>query len=207
MLEDALKYPFNGEDKLRTYAIGTLLAISSIFIIPAFFLLGYYVKVMRQTIDGTKDIPAFEDFGKLFVDGLRFTGILVVYIVISIILLSGITALGVEIGAPGVFGLISLILFSLVIYIIPSAVANFAKDDSFKSAFSKKAVKDALTLRYFIAMLLIFFAWLIILIVKFIVLIVLVISIIGIPLILIALPAFNFFERLIYHRLAAKAIE
>jgi len=80
MFEEAIRYPWKGEDNLKNVAIGGVLTLLGVFLLPMFFVLGYGLEVIRRVSDGdVAEPPAWEDWGTLFVDGLKVFVITVVY--------------------------------------------------------------------------------------------------------------------------------
>lgn len=205
MLSDALNYPYNSEDQVRTYGIATLLYITSILILPLFPLLGYFIKVTRKSLEGNQQMPKFENFPKLFTDGLKATVITVIYFTGSILAMSLTTSIGSQTAALPFF-LLGLTLFLTVIYVLPSAFAELAREDSLTAAFNlKKVFRQAFTKQYLLGMTSIMAAGLLIGIAQLAITILLIVTVIGIPLLLIFIPAANFYQYTVYHRIIASA--
>ena len=78
-----LAFPFKTPDWGGKFAIGVGLLLLSIFIpiLPALAVYGYLLAVMRQVIEG-KDasLPEWQDWGKLFLDGLKAFVVGLVYL-------------------------------------------------------------------------------------------------------------------------------
>ncbi len=201
MFREAVKYPTEVEDEVREYGIGILLHLGSIFLIPAFFLLGYFVKVVSQTLDGSEQIPRFENFTGLFIDGLKFTGILLTYIFIPVFLASFIETIGTESAA----NIAVLPLMLTTFYLTPSAIVNFARNDRMLSAFNLREVGEkAFRLKYLKGIFVLAGTALLITLAQLVALFVLIITIIGIPALIVAIPAMRFYENLVYFRMMAK---
>ena len=82
-LKTIFKFPFQGEGWGKRFLIGTVLTFLNfvIPIIPAVFISGYMLEVMRRTIQGEDLVlPDWTDWGKLGVDGLK-------YILVSLVFL------------------------------------------------------------------------------------------------------------------------
>jgi len=82
-LQALLAFPFKDADWKNKFLIGSLIVVASFIIplIPFFLLYGYMMQLMRQVIT-SKDaplLPAWDDWGKLFVDGLKLLGAALVY--------------------------------------------------------------------------------------------------------------------------------
>lgn len=82
-LIQTLKFPFSDKRWIQKVLVGLLLTLASfiILLIPAVFLVGYYFRVSRRIIsdDGQAVLPEWNDWGKLFVDGIRYIGVSFIY--------------------------------------------------------------------------------------------------------------------------------
>jgi hypothetical protein len=168
MFEDALRFPWNGEKKIETQAIGGVLTLLGVFVIPILFVYGYLVRVIRQTASGEVDEPpAFDDWGRLLTDGVVGFVITLVYtlipgIVITVGALVVFGSFGVvgsaatDTGGGGalavggllvtlLIGVVSLVLFLVAVYVVPAAVAAFARTGEFAAAFSPSVLRSMLT--------------------------------------------------------------
>ncbi len=65
---NALKYPLTNFKKVLILGI---LIILSTLIIPGFLVLGYIFKIIKSTIEDSSELPEFEDWKTMFVDGLK----------------------------------------------------------------------------------------------------------------------------------------
>ena len=170
MLSDALRYPLNGDGWLRTILVGGLLTILSVLVIAAFFLQGYYLRVLRSVANDDPEPPRFDDWVDLFVDGLKLVvvNILVVLALFVVLGLTGIVFGGgsllaegaAEAGAvSGVLGAASVGVIAvaslLFTYIAPAMFANFAREDSVAAAFDVSTIlSGVITVEYLVAWLL-----------------------------------------------------
>lgn len=157
MLEDAIQYPWTGEQKLETLVIGGLLTLLGVFFVPILFVYGYLVRVIRDVSAGdTETPPVFDDWGELLVDGLvAFVVSLVYFLVPTVILVVGTltwilpVSVGTGVGGNGggaiaLFGVVvavAVFVFGLITavaaaYLAPAAVAAYARTGRFGSAFS-----------------------------------------------------------------------
>lgn len=140
MLEEGLSYPFNGENIIAKFLIGTGLWFFSWLLIPAIFLTGYYLAAMRAVINGDEAPPSFTDWGVYGVDGLKFALIYIVYSVIPLGIIMVVFGMGAALDAPmaglGIVGIGVLLLVSLVVsYILPGVTAEYAATQSVSNAF------------------------------------------------------------------------
>ncbi|WP_246998893.1 DUF4013 domain-containing protein [Halosolutus gelatinilyticus] len=153
MIEDSIRYPVQGSWAKRI-GIGGVLAVLSIFLLPAFLLAGYNVRVMRESIAGSDTPPKFDRLGDMFVDGLKAAVIGIAYAIVPtvvwLVAVSGLVRLG-SLGGDGaaavsVIGVLLMVLLMiplmlLIGYLIPAAMANFAKEDSIGAAFDFGTLK------------------------------------------------------------------
>jgi len=73
-LKKLFRFPFQAPNWQSRFLVGTALILANyvIPIVPAIFVAGYALKVMRQTLAGQDpELPAWDDWGELTKDGLR----------------------------------------------------------------------------------------------------------------------------------------
>jgi hypothetical protein len=90
-LKPLLKFPFQGPDWRNRLLIGTAVTLAGFFVplLPMVFVYGYTVAVMRQAIQGQGlELPAWDDWGKLGLDGLRLLVVGLAYTLPGILVLS-----------------------------------------------------------------------------------------------------------------------
>jgi hypothetical protein len=157
MFEAAINYPRNDEENwIRTIAIGSVLVLLSPLIIPTFVLLGYYMRVLRGTMDGDETPPVFDEYGEMLIDGLKAFVVSFVYLLIPG-LIFGVSVGGVvlgaisggNVGAGAILGsllgfLVSGIVFLVVWYVTPAALANYARTGNIGSGFAFSELRPAL---------------------------------------------------------------
>jgi hypothetical protein len=169
MLSDALRYPANGDGWVRTILVGGLLSILSVLVVPAFFVQGYYVRVLHGVTNDDPEPPRFDGWVGLLVDGLKLL-VLNVLVLVALIAVQAFVALGlgtgsfladttgatdpsIAAGALGVVGVVVLVgAILLLSYVVPAMFANFARENSLAAAFHASTVlSGALTREYLIA--------------------------------------------------------
>lgn len=64
----AFSYAFQDEEWLKKIAIGAVLVLTGIGMIP---VLGWMMEIIRRSKNGDYSLPEWTDFGTLFVDGLK----------------------------------------------------------------------------------------------------------------------------------------
>lgn len=157
MFSEALEYPLEGDD-YTPLLIGSVLAFFSWLVIPAIILNGYYLSVIRTSYDGQRSPPQFEEWGDLFLTGLVGAIISIVYVFIPTVVFVAIfvltggagVLLGGDAGLASFLGgilialLVSGVLYLVVWYVLPAALANYARTDSIAAAFSPGQLKTIL---------------------------------------------------------------
>ncbi len=153
MIGDAISYPTQRDDWLKTILIGGVLSFLSFFIIPAFIIAGYQVRVLRYAATDEQAPPTFGDWGDLIVDGLKVFLIVIAYIfIIETVLFIGLM---MESVVGTVIALVAALLLLVAIYLLPVALTNFALTGSIGAAFDISTITDAgFTSEYFIALVL-----------------------------------------------------
>ncbi|WP_435063735.1 DUF4013 domain-containing protein [Halobaculum sp. EA56] len=168
MLEDALRYPLNSDDRLATLVIGGLLLVFSFLILPAFVLQGYLLRVLRSAAGGDEAAPSFTDWGELLVNGLKLIVVLFVYGIVAAVPfllavfvagLGGLTGSDAGLAAFGLVGLLLFLLATLVAvavgYVLPAGLTNFALEGNLGAAFDLSAIREAaLSAKYLVGVLL-----------------------------------------------------
>jgi hypothetical protein len=158
MFQEALEYPRNDENWVRTVLIGSVLALTSFLFVPALALLGYYTRVLRGSMAGGDQPPVFDEWGDLLVDGAKAFVVTFVYLLIPAIIFSiavgGVVMAAVfgngELGVGSILGAfagfaVSGVVFLLVWYAVPAALANYARTGNIGSGFAFSELRPALT--------------------------------------------------------------
>ncbi|HTX91776.1 MAG TPA: DUF4013 domain-containing protein [Anaerolineales bacterium] len=164
-------FPFKGEKWAIKALIGSALFFlcSFIPIIPAIPLDGYFVRIMKRIILQDEDpaLPEWDDWGTLFLDGIKLLGVTFIYLLPALILTTGgyilfmildlsmVFSIPSQTSAPsnllpsitlsmlGMFGgliivMLGMGLMYITLLIIPPAVGNMIARDSFGAAFQIK---------------------------------------------------------------------
>ena len=166
MLEDGLSYPVRG-DWIGRIVIGGVLGLLSVFVIPAFLIVGYLVRVLERTVAGDEVPPEFAEWGDLLVNGLVGTVILIAYTIVPVIAYSILVAvvfgaggaIGGDAGAlVGVVGLLLALGFIpvlfLIDYAVPAALTAYAARGELGAAFDVGLLKPTLlSTEYLVAVL------------------------------------------------------
>ncbi|WP_407381509.1 DUF4013 domain-containing protein [Methanobrevibacter sp.] len=139
MILDIYKDSFEfASRKISNLLLLGVLSFFNILIIPMIFFYGYNYRVVKLStqsmINGGDVPPEFNDFKKMFIDGLKYIIVYFVYLIIPVILIMASIISGSVNWILLLIGIILLIICTLVVYIaIPHMAAN---DDSLKSAFA-----------------------------------------------------------------------
>lgn len=157
MLEEAINYPRESDDAVETIVIGSVLTLFSFLFVPVFFLLGYYQRILRTSMN-EEQLPVFDDWGELFVDGLKAFAVVFLYLLVPLLVFgfSAVSAFGALLSgdfnvlsgtlvAGALLGFLVAGVLGLVFwYAIPAALANLARTDSISSAFAWSELKGVL---------------------------------------------------------------
>lgn len=170
MFKEAVTFPTKGDSAVKTLLIGGVLSLLNIFIIPGIFVQGYLVKEYQATIDGDDEPPTFSNWGELFGKGLEVVVLNIAYLIVPTVILiwsifsasfGATTTNGMATSTGASSGMMAKlavtgILFLIVVYILPAAVANYAREDKLGAAFSFGTIKDvALSGDYFVGWLMV----------------------------------------------------
>lgn len=150
---DALKYPL--KDFKKVVILGILTILSSL-LIPGFLVLGYFFKVIKSSNDSS-ELPDFNEWITMFIDGLKVFTVLFIYSILpAILILMGMwVALLPMLTVPGEgsllnphtsislvsgIALIGILLQIMISFIIPIALVNMAFKNDLSAAFRLKEV-------------------------------------------------------------------
>jgi hypothetical protein len=154
-LDTVVRYPANDEEWLTTMVVGGALTLFAPLVVPAVFLLGYLLRVLRSGMAGTDEPPVFDDWETLFREGLvaavvvlvyQFVPILVAMVTVGTALAAFLTGLdvGLAFGLVGLFGglALSTVLALAFGYLTPIALANYARTGEFGAAFDTGVLRS-----------------------------------------------------------------
>jgi len=159
-VETLATYPMESEDWLVTVAIGGVLSILSVLIVPVFLVAGYLVRALRAGMEEASEPPVFDDWGELLKEGFVASVITFVYqLVPSIVLVffvggsilsfaTGSDA-GVGLGLLGLFGglFVWWVLAIVFGYVGFAGVANYAETGTFGAGFDVGVISTVVTSR------------------------------------------------------------
>ena len=84
VISDSLRYP--SSDWSKVVILGVLFLISFL-IIPIFLALGYIFRVIKASLAGLEELPAFEEWGEMFVEGIKLFLVYMIYSLPAIIII------------------------------------------------------------------------------------------------------------------------
>ena len=154
--EDAINYPRQGDEAVKTILIGGVLGLLGFLVIPAILVIGFYLRTLRAAIAGDDEPPVFDEWGDLLVDGLKGFVIGLVYFVVpaAILMISvgGVAAAAIATGDVGLGTIagavtgfsVAFVLAVIAWYVLPAALANAVAADRVGAAFAFGDLKAVL---------------------------------------------------------------
>ncbi|MFB6107047.1 MAG: DUF4013 domain-containing protein, partial [Halobacteriaceae archaeon] len=153
-----ISYPKEGESAVKTIAIGGVLTLFGFLLIPILPVMGYLLRVLRETYDDHVDEPpVFEEWETLFVDGIKVLVVSFVYNLVPAIILfvfAGGAVVGLATGDTGAAGLGIASLFGgfvlagivglVLFYILPAGLVNMGRTGRLGSAFAFSELRPVL---------------------------------------------------------------
>ncbi|HEY84273.1 MAG TPA: DUF4013 domain-containing protein [Chloroflexi bacterium] len=160
-LKTLFKFPFQGPDWRNRFIVGAALIFAgfAIPIVPGIFVFGYTLQIMRQVIEGRElELPAWDDWGKFGVDGLRLLVVGLAYLLPGLLVMFiGFAAyFGMLFSLPFInsanegafmllmFGSMGVMMLSMTLGMLllilgfiplPAATAHFVAEDKVSAAF------------------------------------------------------------------------
>jgi len=137
IISDAATYPSSNWTKVIILGV---LFILSFLIIPAFLVMGYMLRILKSSIAGLTELPEFDEWGEMFIDGLKVFVVEIVYFIIPVIIIIGgswvsmmsMQNVGTMVSPAAAFGLIGgvaligILLMLIIGLIVIIALANMA---------------------------------------------------------------------------------
>ena len=201
MLRDALRYPVEGKDIGRQYLVATVFYYGSLLVLPFFVVLGYYTKIMSETLEGSEGIPKFNEYKSLFFKGLKTTGVFTLYVILPLMIIaarSDITA------NTALQSLIAVAMLAPV-YFFPSAMTRFAETGKAKDSLDLRQVAEkSMTTKYLKGYGVLLVTSITVTLVQLAVFILALASVIGIPALIVLYPMMRFYEGIAYFRIMAE---
>ncbi|MDY7083154.1 MAG: DUF4013 domain-containing protein [Halobacteria archaeon] len=170
VLKTSFKYPMDG---LRPLLIGggiyliytlaffglyvtALLGLSPLISLPPFIITipliivtyGYLVKVVREVGQGNEEVPDFQNWTGMFIDGLKLILVLLPWSIITMVVSFAPAVLMPFTGESTRFLLfiitmgVYILVFSVYIYFLPAIITNYCVEDDWHAAFDIGAIKE-----------------------------------------------------------------
>ena len=142
MISNSLRYPLQDIGKLLLLFL-LMLGSFTIILLPFFY--GYLLRIIEHTTHGYDELPAFNEWGKMFGDGVKYIFADIIYLIIPVILI--IISLFGFIGFARheitgtvflvwvIVGIVGLVLYIILSLMFIMALSNMAYDERFSSTF------------------------------------------------------------------------
>jgi hypothetical protein len=137
-IKEALKFPLEQDDWVRKAAIGSILTLGSLLIIPAPLLIGYLMRVFRSD-----SMPEFDNYLDIYKEGLE------AFLVIALYMIPGFAIMA---AFDGVLLLVGGLVFLVLYYALESGLYHLA-NNGLRQAFSLKVLRDAFSLNYLLGVI------------------------------------------------------
>lgn len=160
-INKAIKYIPEDADWVKKIIIAAVLSIASFLLLPAFILVGYMIKIIRQVMNGEWDgLPEWDDWGALFKDGFfiflaefLYTLPILIILIIGGVALGGFASLSSSDnafaligGAGGILLLcLTVLFFVAILFLSPAITIQYAIKNDFGSLFRISELKDIVT--------------------------------------------------------------
>jgi hypothetical protein len=143
-LQTLLGFPFKDKKGVSKFLIAALFLIFSGFIVPALFLIGWYMRIAKNVMV-TKtlgDLPEWDEWGRMILDGLKLVAVMIIYYLPALILslISFTLSLVPVIGwiSGGILSWLTwLFAIAITIFVFP-AILNMIDKGTFGAAFHFK---------------------------------------------------------------------
>lgn len=113
-----------------------------------FLFLGYEYKILQNSINGSNEVPKFNNIKEMVINGAKMFAVRFIYFIIPVVILI-ITNIdyinNISGGIIGCIGAIIALLLSIVLFFITFiSLSNMAAHDNFKKAFDFKEIKKVI---------------------------------------------------------------
>jgi hypothetical protein len=154
IISNSFKYPGSNPEHLNTnrkrWLLFGLMMFAGYLLIPVIFIAGYTLRATRKTIQGDSEMPEFNYWWEMFVDGLKIiVTTFVYYLIPSIIIFLGVGSFYMTLYMENVINtalinipllIIGIILFIFAIMLYFVAVSNLAYHGNLAAAFDLKQI-------------------------------------------------------------------
>lgn len=150
--KDALEY--SAKD-WKTLVILGVLCLFSFFLLPAFLITGYNYRVINNAvhgiINGRDPLPEFDDLVAMFVDGVKYVLIQIVYMIVPCLLFIIFAAIASQISGVASSALMLIgCLITFVVFVVAELMVNMGichmayNDGAFTKAFALSEIKEVI---------------------------------------------------------------
>ncbi|AMD17584.1 hypothetical protein TL18_05850 [Methanobrevibacter sp. YE315] len=118
-----------------------VIGLTVVSFIISLFIMGYKYNIVKFSIEDKKELPGMMDILNVFINGIKYFIVTLVYSIIPIIVIG----IGLATGDSSIFlllTLISMILFVVVFFFMIMALNNMIAHDSIKKAFDFREIID-----------------------------------------------------------------
>jgi len=143
-LQTLLGFPFKDKRGVSKFLIAALFLIFSGFLVPALFLIGWFMRVAKNVMvtKSLGDLPEWDEWGHMILDGLKLVAVVLIYFLPIMVLFPISLALGFIPVVGWISGgilswLTYLFAVALTVFVIP-ALLNMIDKGSFGAAFHFK---------------------------------------------------------------------
>jgi flagellar biosynthesis protein FlhB len=131
---DSLKFPVIN---LKQWLILIILFIGSPLVLPFILGMGYLLRIIESSSNGSNEAPKFNEWKSMFKDGLKYImGIIIITIPIGILMFKGVNLDGNDILSILNSTLVNLVLY----YFFIMALANMAHTKRLKAFFDIRTI-------------------------------------------------------------------
>jgi hypothetical protein len=143
----AFTFVTEDESWISKIGIGAVVSFFSMLIIPAFFLGGYQLAVMRNVMNGEEHpLPKWENWGRLFMDGFFVVVAAFVYtlpiwllacigVLLNLVVFSSSSGGAATIVIWSFVGCFTILLAIALAFLIPAIYIQYARTDDFGALF------------------------------------------------------------------------
>lgn len=133
----SFSYPFASKENLLNSVLFLIFTTAWYLLFPVILFNGYLVKMIRNVMQGKKEMPFWPvldlaGWGYIIKHGFLYTVIMAVYLAVPFLF----AFLGTYNGISLYLILVSVVLFLAVIFIMPMALAYYAATENFLQAFN-----------------------------------------------------------------------
>lgn len=138
-------FVFQDAEWLKKTLLGGLFVLAGVLVVGHFFVLGYLARLVRNVVASVpRPLPEWDDLGELFVEGVKYVLILVIYwmpvVILALLIVIPAAVAGghdSELPPPALTALVCLVLplCLLIMIVLPVALVHAAVTNRFGAAF------------------------------------------------------------------------